>query len=102
MVYSHFGEDADQHVPIILVGNKSDLIDKYDDMQVRVRVKDVQEDIKNTHMLGPFECSAKTGRNVDTIFQKAATEIVQRDMEGSTQYRMKTRVRSIDRPCSRC
>lgn len=104
MVYSHFGEDADQRVPIILVGNKSDLIDKYDDLQVRVRVRDVQEDLKHVDLLGPFECSARTGKNVGNIFHKAAKEIVRRDMEGSAQYHgHKTKVRlTDDRPCRSC
>ena len=85
MVYGLFGEDADQHIPILLVGSKSDLVDKYDDLQVRVRSRDVKEDLKHRHsqLLGPIECSSKTGKNVDKVFQVLAEEIVRRDMEGS-------------------
>ena len=85
MVCGHFGEDADHHIPILLVGSKSDLIDKYDESQIRVRAKDVKEDIRRRHsqILGPIECSSKTGRDVDKVFKKLTEEIIRRDMEGS-------------------
>ena len=85
IVFNQFGEDADQRIPILLVGSKSDLVDKYDDLQVRVRSKDVKEDLKRRHsqLLGPIECSSKTGKNVDKVFQVLAEEIVRRDIVGS-------------------
>ena len=89
IVFNQFGEDADQKIPILLVGSKSDLVDKYDDLQDRVRSKDVKEDLKRRHsqLLGPIECSSKTGKNVDKVFQVLAEEIVHRDMEGSQTSR---------------
>ena len=85
MICARFGEDADQHIPILLVGSKSDLVDKYDDLQVCVTSRDVKEDLKHRHsqLLGPIECSSKTGKNVDKVFRVLAEEIVRRDMEGS-------------------
>ena len=85
IVFNQFGEDADQKISILLVGSKSDLVDKYDDLQVCVRSKDVNEDLKHHHsqLLGPIECSSKTGKNVNKVFQVLAEEIVRRDMEGS-------------------
>ena len=85
IVCALFGEDADQHIPILLVGSKSDLVDRYDDLQVRVRSRDVKEDLKRRHsqLLGPIECSSKTGKNVDKVFQVLTEEIIRRDMEGS-------------------
>ena len=85
MVFTQFGQDADQHIPILIVGSKSDLIDKYDDFQVCVRPKDVKEDLKSKHscLLGPIECSSKTGKNVDKVFQEIAENTLRRDMEGS-------------------
>ena len=64
MICSQYGEDADQRIPILLVGSKSDLVDKYDDLQVHVRSKDINEDLKHRHsqLLGPIECSSKTGK----------------------------------------
>ena len=85
LICAQFGEDADQHIPILLVGSKSDLVDKYDDLQICVRSRDVKEDLKHRHsqLLGPIECSSKTGKNVNKVFQVLAEEIVRRDMEGS-------------------
>ncbi len=85
MVFTQFGEDADQKIPILLVGSKSDLVDKYDDSQVFVRARDVKEDLKtrHNHLMGPIECSSKTGKNVEKVFQEMAEGIVKRDMEGS-------------------
>ena len=85
IVFNQFGEDADQKIPILLVGSKSDLVEKYSDFQICVRPKDVKEDLKRRHsqLLGPIECSSKTGKNVDKVFRVLAEEIVRRDMEGS-------------------
>ena len=85
MVCDQFGEDADQHIPILLVGSKSDLVDRYDDSQDHVRSRDVKEYLKHhySQLLGPIECSSKTGKNVDKVFRVLAEEIVRRDMEGS-------------------
>ena len=85
MVCEQFGEDADQHIPILLVGSKSDLVDKYNDLQVCVRSKDINEDLKHRHsqLLGPIECSSKTGKNVDKVFRVLSEEIIRRNMKGS-------------------
>ena len=85
MVCGQNGEDADQRIPILLVGSKSDLVDKYDDLQDRVRSRDVKEDLKHRYsqLLGPIECSSKTGKNVNKVFQVLAEEIVRRDIAGS-------------------
>ena len=93
MVFTQFGEDADREIPILLVGSKSDLVDKYDESQVSVRAKDVKEGLKmkHNHLMGPIECSSKTGKNVDRVFQEMAEGIVQRDMEGSIMYNQKYR-----------
>ena len=85
IVFNQFGEDADQKIPILLVGSKSDLVDKYDDLQIRVRCRDVEEDLKHhySQLLGPIEYSSKTGKNVDKVFQVLAEEIVHCDVKGS-------------------
>lgn len=84
MVCAQFGEDADQRIPILLVGSKSDLVDKYDELQVRVRRRDVIDDIKRRHsrILGPIECSSKNGKNVEKIFMELGQEILRRDLDG--------------------
>ena len=57
MIHNEFGKDADERIPILLVGSKSNLIDKYDEMQICVRCKDVIKDMKQHHsyILGPIE-----------------------------------------------
>ena len=84
MIYSQFGEDTDQRIPILLVGSKSDLVDKYDDLQVCVTSKDVNEDLKHHHsqLLRPIECSSKTGKNVNNVFQVLAEKIIHQNMKG--------------------
>lgn len=106
MVCAQFGEDADQRIPILLVGSKSDLIDKYDELQIRVRRKDVIEDMKqrHSHILGPIECSSKTGKNVEKLFQVLGEEIVRRDLEPAVRNKhlSKTRVNSIQNNDCKC
>ena len=98
MVFTQFGEDADAHIPILLVGSKSDLVDKYDESQTNVKSKDVREDLRmrHNHLLGPIECSSKTGKNVEKVFQQMAEVIVRRDMEGSiTRPKNPVRVKPV-------
>ena len=91
MICSQYGEDADQRIPILLVGSKSDLVDKYNNLQVHVRSKDINEDLKHRHsqLLGPIECSSKTGKNVNKVFQVLAEEIIRRNMKGSVHDKNK-------------
>ena len=103
LVCAQFGEDADQRIPILLVGSKSDLIDKYDEMQIRVRRKDVIEDMKqrHSHILGPIECSAKSGKNVEKVFKVLGEEIVRRDLE-PTVINKKSHVSSTQNTDCKC
>ena len=91
MIYSQFGEDTDQRIPILLVGSKSDLVDKYDDLQVCVTSKDVNEDLKHHHsqLLRPIKCSSKTGKNVNNVFQVLAEKIIHQNMKGSVHDKNK-------------
>jgi small GTP-binding protein len=105
MVCGQFGADADQRIPIIIVGCKSDLIEKYNDEQTRVRPRDVKEDIKSRHsmILGPIECSSKTGKNVDKVFNTLAEEIIRRGLEGSMRGRyIRPTVVTVDKESCNC
>lgn len=74
-------------MPVIFVGNKKDLVQKPDYQNPgyidhardsAVVFRQVQE-ISNSHnFLRPVECSAKTGENVDRIFNTIAHELVRR------------------------
>ena len=61
---------------MVLVGNKSDLSDKR-----RVSFEEGQQMAKNHNLLF-FETSAKTGENVDKIFEDSAKEINKKLNEG--------------------
>ena len=72
-VHIQYGNDATDKLPVLLVGTKSDLLKKYDEQQEHVKKVD-SRCMKGTtdRLLGPIHCSAKTGRNVDRVFQKIA------------------------------
>lgn len=83
-IFGIFGDDADQKMPIMLIGTKADLVNPYyDDNQETVKKRDVME-LKKEHnrLLGPYECSAKTGKNVEKAFSKFVDDLVTRDMVG--------------------
>ena len=61
---------------MVLVGNKSDLNDKR-----KVTLEEGQQMAKNNNMLF-FETSAKTGENVDKIFEESDKEINKKINEG--------------------
>lgn len=78
-IFGVYGEEADHQMAILLVGTKYDMVDIYDDHQVIVRKRDVlclKE--KHERLLGPIECSAKTGKNVDIVFETLVREIISR------------------------
>lgn len=80
-IFSYFGEDADDQIPIVIVGNKCDLVDSNDCSQFLVKKRDVNVQLKGKHekILGPIECSAKSGKNVERIFEDLAKQLVTRE-----------------------
>ena len=83
-IFGLFGDDADHKMPIMLIGTKADLIHACcDDEQEVVRKRDVME-LKKEHsrLLGPYECSAKTGKNIDKAFSRLVEDLVMRETIG--------------------
>ena len=99
-IVQHFGDDADHRLPIMLIGAKADLAKStFDDEQKFVKKRDVL-DLKKEYdrMLGPYECSAVTGKNVDKAFSRIAEELVSRNTLG-TSYNNDTYAASTCRLC---
>eukprot|EP01026_Neomeris_dumetosa_P046791 TRINITY_DN39986_c0_g1_i1.p2 TRINITY_DN39986_c0_g1~~TRINITY_DN39986_c0_g1_i1.p2 ORF type:complete len:207 (+),score=36.57 TRINITY_DN39986_c0_g1_i1:159-779(+) len=69
-------KNSNQHVVIILVGNKTDLIENGVGKR-EVSLEEAAEYAEKNQMMH-LESSAKTGANVELLFQKLAQEIVTR------------------------
>ena len=93
-IFGYYGEDADHHMPIILVGTKLDLVDEYNDNQVIVKPSDVSElKGKYTRLIGPIECSAKSGKGIDKVFNTLGKELFGQDLALSRMDRIKPGLR---------
>lgn len=96
-----FGQDADHRMPIMLIGTKADLAAaaRFDSEQKIVKKRDVIELKKEyDRILGPYECSAQTGKNVDKAFHRIAEDLVRRDTLG-TSRNFETNVTSACKIC---
>ncbi len=103
-IFGFFGEDADEKISIILVGTKSDIANPdYDDSQDTVKRRDVMG-LKKEHnrILGPYECSAKTGKNVTKAFEKLVDDLVARDVMGFKRNNRYELTKSNGKPCGVC
>jgi small GTP-binding protein len=70
-IFEYFGSQERGKIPIIMVGGKIDLEDN------RSVTSKEAEELSNTFDLnGYYECSSKTGDNVELIFEKIARKMV--------------------------
>ena len=89
-IFGFYGEDADHHMPIILVGTKLDLVDEYNDNQVIVKPSDVNElKGKYTRLIGPIECSAQSGQGIDKVFNTLGKELFGQDLAQARMDRIR-------------
>jgi len=70
-IFEYFVSETKMKIPIIMVGGKSDLEDKRS-----IESEDALELSRKLNLQGYFECSAKTGNNVEEIFEHIAKIIL--------------------------
>ncbi|TFG02930.1 MAG: GTP-binding protein [Promethearchaeota archaeon] len=70
-VFKNNVEDEEENIPILCVGGKTDLEEERE-----VDVEDVKPLIQKYDLYGVTECSAKTGENVQKIFESISYEIL--------------------------
>jgi len=71
-IFEYFVSDTQMKIPIIVVGGKSDLEEKRS-----VETEVALELSKKLNLHGYFECSSKTGENIEEIFQYIAKKILE-------------------------
>ena len=107
---TYIGNGESAEVPVILVGNKKDLLkrrhfadwddDQGDEQGQIVRTVDAKI-FTNQHQLPPpIECSALSGEKVEEVFKKVATEIINK---GLTPHHKSSlpKVRKTESSCCR-
>jgi len=70
-IFEYFVSETKMKIPIIMVGGKTDLEDKRS-----IESEDALELSRKLNLQGYFECSAKTGNNVEEIFEHIAKIIL--------------------------
>ncbi|MFW9827910.1 MAG: Rab family GTPase [Candidatus Thorarchaeota archaeon] len=70
-IFEYFVAETQKKIPIIMVGGKSDLKEKRS-----VESEEAKSLAQRLNLAGYFECSAKTGENVEEIFEDVAKKIL--------------------------
>ena len=99
-IFAFFDEEAIHQMPIIVVGTKLGEAEEYFDDEEIVKpcdVKHLREKCEN--LIGSIECSAKTGKGVDKVFNTLAREIFDHVLEQSKMDRINV---GVDPPRKRC
>lgn len=104
---TYIGNGENTEVPVVLVGNKKDLLknrrqldwedDEGDERRI-VRIVDAKTFTDRYHLPPPMECSALSGEKVEEVFKKVATEIINK---GLTPHQKSSlpKVRKTDSTC---
>lgn len=71
-IFEYFVSDTQMKIPIIMVGGKLDLEEKRS-----VEIEEAMELSRNYGLHAYFECSSKTGENVEQIFDFIAKKMLE-------------------------
>ena len=71
-IFEYFGSEPKAKIPIIMVGGKIDLIDKKS-----IEAEEAMELSNRYGLSGYFECSSKTGENVEEIFEFITRKMIE-------------------------
>ncbi|MFW9969115.1 MAG: Rab family GTPase [Candidatus Odinarchaeota archaeon] len=72
-IFEYFVSESNSAIPIIMVGGKIDLKDKKS-----IETEEAMELANKYGLTGYFECSSKTGENVEEIFKFIANQMIER------------------------
>lgn len=88
--------NPNSNIPILLVGNKTDLDDKR-----AIPFKAAKEFCDRHHLLSPVECSAKTDKaKIAKAFDELGKQILARNLQPKKSSSV--RVRQVDKGCGSC
>ncbi|MFX1571180.1 MAG: Rab family GTPase [Promethearchaeota archaeon] len=71
-IFEYFVSDEQIKIPIIMIGGKADLQDKRS-----VEAEEAQELSNNYNLQGFYECSSKTGENVEILFENITRKMLE-------------------------
>ncbi|MFX1311464.1 MAG: Rab family GTPase [Promethearchaeota archaeon] len=71
-IFKYFVSNDQTRIPIIMIGGKADLQD-----QRSVKPEEAKELSKNYNLQGFYECSSKTGDNVEIIFEDITRKMLE-------------------------
>lgn len=72
-IFEYFVSESQYRIPIIMVGGKSDLEEKRS-----VETEEASKISQKFNLHGYFECSSKTGDNVEEIFESIAKMMIEK------------------------
>ncbi|MFX0037115.1 MAG: Rab family GTPase [Candidatus Hermodarchaeota archaeon] len=70
-IFKYIVSDSEVKIPILMVGGKSDLAERRS-----VETEEAIEIVQTHHLQGYFECSSKTGDNVEQVFEFIAKKMI--------------------------
>ncbi len=73
IIFKYFAANEVARIPIIMVGGKSDLEDNR-----TISTEEAIEISESYNLFGYFECSSKTGENVEEVFKFITQKMIEK------------------------